>query len=184
VKIIAVYLSTRKGSVSGRILDELTAGAEEAGATVSRYRIGDGILGCRGCGSCVKAGKCVVQDPLTPYWDDLQDADLVIVGASNYMGNVMGQAWSFMNRHFCLADTSKGRENRVIRIPAGKRIMGVFAQGAPNKDIYREVYRKYLKIFSAYGLSAEEPIVVNAADLTEERLAGCRAEGRAWVEQA
>ena len=48
MKIIAVYLSTRKGSVSERIVDELTVGAEEAGATVSRYKIGDGILGCRG----------------------------------------------------------------------------------------------------------------------------------------
>ena len=141
MKIIAVYLSTRKGSVSERIVDELTAGAEEAGATVSRYKIGDGILGCRGCTACVKAGKCVIRDPLEPYWDDLQDADMVIVGAANYMGTLQGQAWSFMNRHYSMADASKGRENRVIRIPAGKRIMGVFAQGNTNKDTYRDVYR-------------------------------------------
>ncbi len=183
MKIIAVYLSTRKGSVSEKIVDELTRGAEEAGAVVSRYKIGDSILGCRGCAACVKAGKCVIQDPLAPYWDDLQDADMVIVGAANFMGNVQGQAWSFMNRHFSMADTSRGRENRVIRFPAGKRIMGVFAQGQPDKGFYREVYRNYLRIFANYGLIPQEPMVVHATDLTEERLAGCRAEGRAWVEQ-
>lgn len=183
MKIIAVYLSTRKGSVSARIIDELTAGAEEAGATVKRYRIGDSILGCRGCGSCAKAGRCVVNDSLEPYWDDLQDADMVIVGAANFMGNVMGQAWSFMNRHYSLADSSKGMQNRTIRIPAGKRMLGVFAQGSPNKDGYREVYRKYLRSFTAYGMNVDEPLVVNAGDLTDDRLAGCRAEGRAWVEQ-
>ena len=184
MKIIAVYLSTRKGSVSERIVDELTAGAEEAGATVSRYKIGDGILGCRGCGGCAKAGECVVQDPLKPYWQDMKDADMVLISASNYMGNVMGQGWVFMNRHYCLADSSKGMQNRVIRIPAGKRVMGVFAQGSPNKDAYREIYRNYLRFFTAYGMVAEEPMVVNASDLSEEGLAAYRAEGRGWVEQA
>lgn len=181
MKIIAIYLSSRKGSVSETILNELTRGAEEAGATVSRYNLSNSILGCRGCGSCAKAGKCVIQDPLEPYWDDLQDADMVIVGAANYMGNLQGQAWSFMNRHYSMAENANGK--RTIRINPGKRILGVFAQGAPNKDTYRDVYRNYLRIFTGYGMKADEPLVVTAADLTEERLAGCRAEGRAWVEQ-
>lgn len=181
MKIIAVYLSTRKGSVSEKVMDALTAGAEEAGATVKRYKVGDSILGCRGCGGCVKAGECVVQDPLKPYWQDLQDADLVLVSAANYMGNVMGQGWSFMNRHYCLADSSKGMQNRVIRIPAGKKVVGVFAQGAPNKDAYREVYKNYLRFFTAYGMEPQEPLVVNAADLTEEGLAAFRQQGQALV---
>lgn len=183
MKIVAVYLSTRKGSVSEQVMDALTAGAEEAGASVSRYKVGDSILGCRGCGGCAKAGECVISDPLKPYWADLQDADMVVVSAANYMGNLMGQAWSFMNRHYSLADSSKGMQNRVIRIPAGKKIMGVFAQGAPNKDAYREVYKNYLRFFTAYGMTPLEPMVVNASDLTEERLTACRAEGRAWVEE-
>ncbi len=182
MKIVAVYLSTRKGSVSEQIIDELTKGAEEAGAAVSRYKVSSSILGCRGCGACAKAGKCVIQDPLEPYWDDIKDADMLIVGAANYMGNVQGQAWSFMNRHYSMAESSNGK--RSVRFPAGKHILGVFAQGAPNKDAYREVYRNYLRIFTGYGMIAEEPMVVTAADLTEERLAGCRDEGRAWVEQA
>lgn len=31
----------------------------------------------------------------------------------------------------------------MIRIPAGKRIMGVFARGNTNKDTYRDIYRGY-----------------------------------------
>lgn len=183
MKIVAVYLSTRKGSVSEQITDALTAGAEEAGAMVRRYKVGDSILGCRGCGGCVKAGKCVIRDPMEFYWDELQDADMVIVSAANYMGNLMGQAWSFMNRHYCLADSSRGMQERTIRIPAGKSILGVFAQGSPNKEGYREVYEAYLRIFSAYGMKPAEPMVVNASDLTPEHLAEYRACGRGLVER-
>ena len=181
MKIIAVYLSTRNGSVSEQIMDELMAGAEEAGATVSRYKVGDSILGCRGCGGCVKAGACVVNDPLKPYWEELKEADLVVVSAANYMGNVMGQGWAFMNRHYCLADSSRGMQNRTIRIPAGKKIVGVFSQGSPNKDAYREVYQKYLRFFAAYGMEPQEPIVVNAGDVAAESLIAYRAQGRSWV---
>ena len=177
MKIIAVYLSSREGSVSSRVIDAMMEGAQEAGAEVRRFDVGNTILGCRGCGSCQsgKSDKCVIQDGLQDYWTEVRDADLVIVGVANYMGDVMGQAVSFFNRHFSARD----KANMIYRIPAGKKIMGVFSQGSPVKEAYLQPYQRYLGSFKAYGMEAGEPIVVNAADCSEEGLAAFKEKGKA-----
>ena len=183
MKIVAVYLSSRKGSVSTQVIDAMMDGAEEAGAEVRRFNVGNTILGCRGCGSCQsgKSDKCVIKDGLEDYWTEVRDADVVVIGAANYMGNVMGQAVSFFNRHYCANDSSKGMANRVCRIPAGKKLIGVFSQGAPMKEAYLQPYQNYLGSFKAYGMEAETPIVVTAADVSEEGLAAFKAQGKALV---
>ena len=181
--IVAVYLSSRPGSVSGKVIDALLSGAEEAGAAVRRFSVGNTILGCRGCRAC-QSGKsevCVVKDGLEDYWTEVRDADMVILGAGNYMGDVQGQAISFMNRHYSVMDSSRGMGQRVCRLPGGKKLIGVFAQGNGDREFYVEPYERYLRHFVGYGMTPEKPVVVTAADMSEEALEGYRARGRALV---
>lgn len=183
MKIVAVCLSSRKGSVSTAVIDALLSGAEEGGATVRRFDVGNSILGCRGCRAC-QSGKsevCVLQDGLEDYWTEVRDADVVILGAGNYMGDVQGQAISFMNRHYSAMDSSRGMAQRVCRIPGGKKLIGVFAQGNGDKSFYLEPYRRYLRHFASYGMEPEAPLVVTAADGSEEALALYKAQGRALL---
>ena len=183
MKIVAVYLSSRPGSVSGKVIDALLSGAEEAGAAVRRFSVGNTILGCRGCRAC-QSGKsevCVVKDGLEDYWTEVRDADVVILGAGNYMGDVQGQAISFMNRHYSVMDSSRGMGQRVCRLSGGKKLIGVFAQGNGDREFYVEPYERYLRHFVGYGMTPEKPVVVTAADMSEEALEGYRARGRALV---
>ena len=181
MKIVAVYLSARKEGASSRALDALTQGAEEAGATVKRYRVGAKIRGCQGCRCCKNNhSDCVVQDGLEGYWADVTDADVLLLGAGNYMGDVQAQAIAFMNRHYCMSEGSP--QDRSCRMPAGKQLLGVFAQGAPDTEQYLEPYRKYLRHFTDWGMAAEEPLVVSERALTEDALAALRAKGKALAE--
>lgn len=183
MKIIGVYCSGYTDSTSGKMVDALLDGARQAGAQVSQYRIGNSDMkGCLGCHSCQEdrgtATECVIGDILKPYWSDIAGADILIVGAGNYMGDVQAQAYTFLNRHFCLKTLPFGGS---CRIPAGKKIIGVFAQGMPKPDAYLEKYKAYLKHFGDWGMVIEDIIVGSGASVNDEFMSELSDRGRALV---
>lgn len=177
MKITAVYCSGRRGSASGKAIDAILAAAKENGAEVSEYHIGDcDLRGCRSCRGCKaeKATACVINDVLKPYWADLFDCDLLIVGAANYMGDVQAQAYTFMNRHFGIRNGAN-----ESRLAPGKRVLGIFAQGAPNKEQYVGKYNDYINHFTAWGMVSEPIVVVTEPSMDEAFMQSLAELGKA-----
>ena len=166
MKVIFVYGSTRPNSVSQKLLDKLAAQVQAQGHTVVKYDLGSMALeGCRGCGACRKGGcDCVREDGLKPYFAHLWTADAVVVSAPMYMGQAAGQNITFMNRHYCLKD--KDKQNRL---PAGKRVHVLFAQGAPaDYPAYQAAQDWYMNSLVRYGFLPGTKLVVGGdSDLSE-----------------
>ena len=174
MKILGVLCSCRPGSVSGRYVKEMLRGAEQAGHETSLFKLNQNLHGCTGCHACKNGAEgCVQKDVLKPYFDALPDADVVILGAGIYMGYPQGEAWSFMNRHFCLHKTLRGE----CRIPAGKQLISVFAQGAPDNPGYRQNYEALLLPFDGWGF-VRKPVIVLSGGLTDARLEEAFALGQ------
>ena len=166
MKIIGVTCSCLPKSLSQKAVKAFLQGAEEAGHEVLLVPIGKGLSGCTGCHTCKKLdGFCVKQDALRPYFDDLPDAGAVVFGAGIYIGYPQGEAWSFMNRHFCLHDRV-GPEAKC-RIGPGKKLYPIFAQGAPDNPEYRANYEALLRPFDGWGFERMEPIVVTGQTCEE-----------------
>ena len=166
MKIIGVTCSCLPKSLSQRAVKAFLQGAEEAGHEVLLVPIGKGLSGCTGCHTCKKLdGFCVQQDALRPYFDALPDAGAVVFGAGIYIGYPQGEAWSFMNRHFCLHDRV-GPEAKC-RIGPGKKLYPIFAQGAPDNPEYRANYEALLRPFDGWGFERMEPIVVTGQTCEE-----------------
>ncbi len=158
MKITAVLGSSRAGSVSKKIAQAFLQAAEDAGHEVTVFDAeAMRLKGCTGCKSCRQNGTlCVIQDDMQKYYRSLETADVLLLSAPNYYGNICGPMITFMNRHYCLKD-QEGRS----KIKEGIRLFAVFAQGAPeNYPKYKDTYNWYLNVFEKLGFQKEA--VINA----------------------
>ena len=163
IMIIGVTCSCLPQSLSQKAVVAFLRGAEESGHRTSLVPIGKGLSGCTGCHACKKRNSfCVQQDSLRPYFVALSDAEAVVFGAGIYMGYPQGEAWSFMNRHFCLHD--KVGEGAHCRIEPGKKLYPIFAQGAPDNPGYRANYEALLTPFDDWGFKRMPVLVVTSSN--------------------
>ncbi len=177
MNVIGVVCSCLPKSLSQKAVKSFLRGAEDAGHSVLLVPIGKGLSGCTGCHACKKPDSfCVQQDALRPYFDALPDAGAVVFGAGIYMGYPQGEAWCFMNRHFCLHD--KVGEDAKCRIEPGKKLYPIFAQGAPDNPKYRATYEELLAPFDGWGFERMEPLVVTGQN-SEDAIQRAYELGRA-----
>ncbi len=92
-RIVAINGSPRTQWNTATLVSEAARGAEEAGATVERfdlYRLPK-FTGCVSCFGCMRdphQGTCVCQDGLAPVLDAIRNADGLILGSPNYLGDI------------------------------------------------------------------------------------------------
>lgn len=58
------------------------------------------ISGCLGCGSCLKTGKCFINDKVNEFLDKVKEADGFIFGTPVHFASASGMITSFMDRVF------------------------------------------------------------------------------------
>lgn len=167
MKITVVLGSPRDASVSTKLAMRLIEGAEEAGHTVTIYRISEmDILGCHGCGCCRKYDTdCVIEDDMEGYFRDLRESGALVLTAPNYYSHVAGPMITFMNRHYCLSD-----KERNSRLQPGVKLIGLFAQGAPaDYEKYLPNYDWYLGTFLAKDMELAGTIIAGGdSDMSQE----------------
>ena len=92
-KIIAVNAGPRKGWNTDTLITEAAKGAESAGATVEKFDLFrlekyTGCISCFGCKREQNKGHCVCRDGLTEVLDAIREADGLIIGSPNYLGEM------------------------------------------------------------------------------------------------
>ncbi len=92
-KIIVVNAGPRKGWNTDTLLTETSKGAEAAGAEIVRFDLFklERYTGCISCFGCKKEkfkGHCICRDGLTPVLDAIREADGLIIGSPNYLGEL------------------------------------------------------------------------------------------------
>lgn len=158
MKIIAVKGSPRKAGDSNTLIDEILRGAKDAGHSVAEYFVqGMDLKGCQACYACKqpgKAGSCVIRDDLQPYWEQLQEADALILGAPIYAGSLCGPMISYMNRHYCLLDKAW-----QVHLKPGIKVIGVFTQGAGDPKLYEDRIHWFLSDFERRNMVIVDTII-------------------------
>lgn len=92
-KIIAVNAGPRKGWNTDTLIDEAIRGAESEGAQVEKFNLFrlEKYTGCISCFACKKnkyKGHCARRDGLTEVLDAIREADGLIIGSPNYLGEL------------------------------------------------------------------------------------------------
>jgi len=92
-RIVAINASPRTEWNTGSLVREAAKGAESEGATVKMfdlYKLGKftGCISCFGCKLPQHLGKCIYKDGLAPVLEEIRNADGLIIGTPNYLGDV------------------------------------------------------------------------------------------------
>ena len=92
-KIIVVNAGPRKGWNTDALITEAAKGAKSKGAVVERFDLFrlekyTGCISCFGCKKEQHKGHCVCRDGLTEVLDAICEADGLIIGSPNYLGEM------------------------------------------------------------------------------------------------
>lgn len=91
MKAVAVNTSPRTNWNTALLVKEAARGAESAGAEVRYFDLYrqepfTGCVSCFGCKRKPNEGYCVLRDGLLPILEAIREADAVIIGTPNYLG--------------------------------------------------------------------------------------------------
>ena len=92
-KIVAINCSPRSTWNTATLVREAAKGAEAQGAEVTvidLYKLEKftGCVSCFGCKLPEHLGKCICKDGLAPVLEEIRNADGLIIGSPNYLGDV------------------------------------------------------------------------------------------------
>lgn len=102
-KIVAINASPRTSWNTGSLVREAAKGAESEGAEVTvfdLYKLDKftGCISCFGCKLPEHQGICVYKDGLTNVLEKIRNADGLIIGTPNYLGDVSAAFRSLYER--------------------------------------------------------------------------------------
>ena len=102
-KIVAINASPRTTWNTASLVREAAKGAETEGAEIKIFDLYKlekftGCISCFGCKLPAHPGVCVCKDGLTEVLDEIRDADGLIIGTPNYLGDVSAAFRSLYER--------------------------------------------------------------------------------------
>lgn len=102
-KIVAVNASPRKEWNTGTLIREAARGAKEQSAEVQIFDLYGlekytGCISCFGCKLPAHQGVCIYKDGLAPLLEKIRNADGLIIGTPNYLGDVSAAFRSLYER--------------------------------------------------------------------------------------
>lgn len=164
-KIVAFIGSPRENGFSTKLLNQVVEGAKSAGAEVVTYDLNDsGVKGCQGCFYCRSHEGCATQDALQPMYQDIKEADGIVVSFPLYFGGISGQAKSWLDRMFPMIDSTF-----APRYP-GKKVVTIYAQGNANPGLMKTAIDTNNGYFKLFGWDLVQSLLVYNTNDPERKL--------------
>lgn len=155
-KIVIFNGSARAQGGVSQILNKIKQGANEVGINVKVYDLNNSnIGGCKGCMYCKnkKVAICIQKDYLEPMYEDIQEAEAIVIGSPIYMYHISSQSQTWINRLYPLVDIE---HNPLM---PGKKLITVYSQGSPINNFFKSEM-DYLKgIMAIMGWKEVERII-------------------------
>jgi multimeric flavodoxin WrbA len=103
VKILAFAGSPRRKGNTDLLLAELLKGAQSKGADVETITLQNiKISPCAHCDSCIKEGKCRVQDDMQAIYDKMAEADVIVLASPVQFAGITAPMKAMIDRCQCL----------------------------------------------------------------------------------
>jgi multimeric flavodoxin WrbA len=120
-KILGIVGSPRRGGNTETLVDEVLAGAAEAGALTEKVVLSKLNIGpCRACDACAKAGKCVQKDDMHALLEQMSQSDVWVFGTPVYYWGPTAQFKTFVDRWYGAGQVVEFKGRRVVlAIPLG-----------------------------------------------------------------
>ncbi|MFW9895392.1 MAG: flavodoxin family protein [Candidatus Thorarchaeota archaeon] len=101
MQVLGIVGSPRVGGNTDCLVDEILAGAEEAGASTEKIMLNKlNIKPCQACNSCYKTGNCAQKDDMADLLDKMIQSDLWVLGTPVYWWGPTAQFKAFLDRWY------------------------------------------------------------------------------------
>lgn len=176
-KVVAFMGSPRKNGNTSTIIGEIIRGAKEVGAETKVYNLYDmNIKPCTSCFTCRKEDTCAINDDMQLAYQDMKDADSIIIGSPMYLAQINGQTKLFMDRLFVLKapdvnthtdgfsewfHNKEVKQNSRLQFPTRfgeKKAVIVYSQGNPDPDFFKIPCMYNEKILNIIGFDVIDTI--------------------------
>lgn len=98
-KILVISTSLRSKSNSETLADAFINGARESGNSVEKITLKDKKIGfCKGCLSCQKLQKCVIDDDAVEIVRKMHDSEIIVFATPIYYYEMSGQMKTLLDR--------------------------------------------------------------------------------------
>lgn len=155
-KVVIFNGSPREHGAIAQILDKLQDGAKESGAQVKVYDLNlADIKGCQGCLYCKtkNVAQCCLKDYLHSMYEDIQAADVIVVGSPIYMFHISGQVQTWINRLFPFVDLQHHP------LAGWKKLITVYSQGSGVPSAFESAMNYFERIMKIMDWQEVERIV-------------------------
>ena len=151
-KVIAVNAGPRKGWNTDTLITEAAKGAESAGAVVEKFDLFrlEKYTGCISCFGCKKEqykGRCGCRDGLIAVLDAIREADGLIIGSPNYLGEMTASFRALYERLVFQNLTYNSETPCCNRNPIP--VLLIMTSNAPD-DAYMGLMRNYQQTLSGF----------------------------------
>jgi len=101
MKVLLVNGSPHKEGCTYTALKEVEKALNKNGIETEIFQLGaDPISGCKGCGSCSKTGKCVIDDKVNEFLSKVDEVAGFVFGSPVHYAAASGALTSFLDRVF------------------------------------------------------------------------------------
>ncbi|MCK4432405.1 MAG: flavodoxin family protein [Methanomicrobia archaeon] len=119
-RALGIVGSPRRNGNTEILVDEILAGAEEAGALTEKIILNElNILPCQACNACQKIGKCVQKDDMSKILEKMQRSHVWVLGTPVYWWGPTAQFKAFLDRWYGVDRTVFRGRRVVLAIPSG-----------------------------------------------------------------
>lgn len=99
MKVLGIFGSPRKNGNTDILLEKALEGAAAQGASISRVHARRlKISGCKECGSCDTTGVCIVKDDMTQVYQEMEEADIIILACPVFFYSAPAQVKAVIDR--------------------------------------------------------------------------------------
>ena len=165
MRVIGFNGSPRKEGSTAFLVDKILEGAREAGAATRIFQLNEmAIKPCQSCFGCKRGSlKCGQKDDMAMLYDEIDQADAIVLGTPLYMWQMSAQAKTFTDRLFAFFGSEM---NSRIK---GKPLVFAVNHGNADSGIFRS-YLDYTK--GMFGFLGFDPSVFVIGDTEKRALDG------------
>jgi multimeric flavodoxin WrbA len=163
MKVLGIMGSPRIGGNTDLLMDEALKGARSAGAFAEKIFVDElDISPCRELNGCMQNGRCIIRDDMDDIYQNLEEADALIIGSPIFFYGLPSQLKAlvdrcqvFWARKYVLKQetTRPGRKGAFIAVGATKGV-----------NLFDGAKLTVKCLFDAMGVEYAEELLIRSVD--------------------
>lgn len=186
MKVLAFLGSPRVDGNTELLLNEAIRAVQEQGHEVKVCKLNFlRIKPCQDCGGCDKNGVCIINDDMTGIYQDIREADRIILASPIFFFGMSAQAKAMIDRcqsFWCekyllkktIPEGLHGRKGLLILVGGMKKDIGIQCGDASAKAFFRTISVPAHEVLGFLGVDAKGAISDHPTALKDAYEAGRR----------